>query len=96
MPTSFTSSISGGSISDLADVDFGTEEAKKAAAAAAADATAAQALNDVRQQEKALSLDELCRLTRFSRQEIRGFYRTLKQVKPPPLIIFITNNLNKL
>ena len=42
------------------------------------------------QQEKALSLDELCRLTRFSRQEVRAFYRTLKQVCTFALISFLT------
>jgi len=33
--------------------------------------------------EKPLTLDELCRLTHFSRQEVRAFYRTLKQVTRP-------------
>jgi len=75
MPTSYASNSSSSSsiIGDLVDVD---DQTKGSAASLPATSHAAA----VRKHEKVLSLDELCRLTRFSRQEVRAFYRTLKQV----------------
>ena len=84
MPTSYASSDSGSSIiGDLADAD----DANKGSATSLPPGSHGAA---VRKHEKVLSLDELCRLTRFSRKEVRAFYRTLKQVltrfTPLPII----------
>lgn len=86
MPASYISQSScSESVSDLAvDVDLLSTPAKQGGEGAAKESStvtaAAAALRSIREQEKKLSLDEICRLTRFSRKEVRSFYRTLKQV----------------
>ena len=93
MPASFADSSSASScsesVADLADVEGGAGSARSGGAGKSASAASAAA-KAAMQQEKALSLDELCRLTRFSRQEVRAFYRTLKQVCTFALISFLT------
>ena len=93
MPTSFYSSTSSCSVADLADVDLAGDVSKTATNAATAAATIAVQL-DAQHQKKSPSLDELCRLTRFSRQEVRAFYRTLKQVTF--LLLYRSSNLTRI
>lgn len=71
MPSSFSDSGSSEpSISDFADVDL----------LARANVTRAANGPEDKQVRLRLSLDEICHRTNFTRQEVRAFYRTLKQV----------------
>lgn len=71
MPSSFSDSGSSEpSISDFADVDLCRANVTRASANGPED----------KQVRLRLSLDEICHRTNFTRQEVRAFYRTLKQV----------------
>ena len=73
MPASFTNSDSDSSVpslTDFADVDLSRTNVTRSANG-----------QDEKQVRLRLSLDEICHRTNFTRQEVRAFYRTLKQVK---------------